>query len=81
MQRALAATREGAFRDDLFYRINVYPIHVPPLRERPEDIPLLVWRFVEEFSKAFGKPIECISRANMAALQEYPWPGNLQRHG
>ena len=51
---------------------------VPPLRERVEDIPLLVWRFVEEFSKAFGKPIDAISRESMAALQRYPWPGNIR---
>ena len=50
---------EGAFREDLFYRLNVFPIQVPPLRERVEDIPLLVWRFVEEFSKAFGKRDRC----------------------
>ncbi len=69
---------EGTFRDDLFYRLNVFPIHVPPLRERIEDIPLLVWRFVGEFSKAFGKPIETIASENMAALQRYSWPGNIR---
>jgi PAS domain S-box-containing protein len=68
----------GTFRADLFYRLNVFPIRVPPLRERVEDIPLLVWRFVEEFSKAFGKRIESISRENLAALQQYPWPGNIR---
>jgi PAS domain S-box-containing protein len=68
----------GTFRADLFYRLNVFPIRVPPLRERIEDIPLLVWRFVEEFSKAFGKRIESISRENLAALQQYPWPGNIR---
>jgi formate hydrogenlyase transcriptional activator len=69
---------EGTFREDLFYRLNVFPILVPPLRERPEDVPLLVWRFVEEFSKAFGKRIDAIPRENMAALQRYSWPGNIR---
>jgi formate hydrogenlyase transcriptional activator len=69
---------EGTFREDLFYRLNVFPIQVPPLRERVEDIPLLVWRFVGEFSKTFGKPIDAISRENMATLQQYAWPGNIR---
>jgi formate hydrogenlyase transcriptional activator len=69
---------DGSFREDLFYRLNVFPIVVPPLRERIEDIPLLVWRFVEEFSKAFAKPIEAISHENMLALQRYAWPGNIR---
>ena len=69
---------DGAFRDDLFYRLNVFPIQVPPLRDRVEDIPLLVWRFIEEFSKAFGKRIEAIPRENMADLQRYAWPGNIR---
>jgi DNA-binding NtrC family response regulator len=68
----------GGFREDLFYRLNVFPIRVPPLRERSEDIPILVWRFVEEFSRSFGKRIEAISRENMAALQQYLWPGNIR---
>ena len=66
------------FRQDLYYRLNVFPIDIPPLRERAEDIPLLVWRFVDEFSKTFGKRIDAISRENMAALQRYPWPGNVR---
>jgi transcriptional regulator with GAF, ATPase, and Fis domain len=69
---------EGSFREDLFYRLNVFPIQVPPLRDRVEDIPLLVWRFVDEFSKAFGKRIETISREDMAVLQRYAWPGNIR---
>ena len=69
---------EGTFREDLFYRLNVFPIQVPPLRERAEDIPLLVWRFVDEFSKAFGKRIEAIPRDNMAMLQQHTWPGNIR---
>ena len=69
---------EGTFRDDLFYRLNVFPIQVPPLRDRAEDIPLLVWRFVDEFSKAFGKRVDAISREDMAVLQRYSWPGNIR---
>jgi transcriptional regulator with GAF, ATPase, and Fis domain len=69
---------EGSFREDLYYRLNVFPIHVPPLRERPEDIPLLLWRFVEEFSKSFGKRIESIDKATLAGLQQYTWPGNIR---
>jgi transcriptional regulator with GAF, ATPase, and Fis domain len=69
---------EGSFRDDVYYRLNVFPIHVPPLRERTEDIPLLVWRFVGEFSRSFGKRIDGISQENMAALQQYSWPGNIR---
>jgi transcriptional regulator with GAF, ATPase, and Fis domain len=69
---------EGSFREDLFYRLNVFPIRIPPLRERVEDIPLLVWRFVEEFSEAFGKRISTIPRENMTELQRYSWPGNIR---
>jgi PAS domain S-box-containing protein len=69
---------EGSFREDLYYRLNVFPIHVPPLRERLEDIPLLAWRFVEEFSKSFGKPVDSIAEESMVALQRYEWPGNLR---
>jgi DNA-binding NtrC family response regulator len=68
----------GAFREDLFYRLNVFPIHIPALRDRAEDIPLLVWRFVIEFSRAFGKRIDSIARASMATLQQYHWPGNIR---
>jgi formate hydrogenlyase transcriptional activator len=73
-----AAIREEKFRKDLYYRLNVFPIAVPPLRERTEDIPLLVWAFVEEFGKTFHKKIESISRRNMEALQAYAWPGNVR---
>jgi len=69
---------DGSFRADLFYRLNVFPLHVPPLRDRAEDIPLLVWRFIEEFAVRFGKPIEEVPAENMAALQRYPWPGNIR---
>jgi PAS domain S-box-containing protein len=73
-----ARIKEGVFREDLFYRLNVFPIHVPPLRERAEDIPLLAWRFVEEFSKSFGKRIDTIAKESLAALQQYSWPGNIR---
>jgi formate hydrogenlyase transcriptional activator len=73
-----AAVPEGRFREDLFYRLNVFPIRLPSLRERVEDIPLLVWRYVTEFSATFGKKIETITSQTMAALQRYPWPGNVR---
>ncbi len=69
---------DGTFREDLYYRLNVFPIHVPPLRERTEDIQLLVWRFVEEFSKAFGKRIDSIDRDSLSVLQQHSWPGNIR---
>ncbi|BCS30889.2 hypothetical protein TBR22_A00900 [Luteitalea sp. TBR-22] len=68
----------GLFREDLYYRLNVFPIHVPPLRERTEDVPALVWHMVEEFSRAFGKRIDAIDQDCLAALQQYHWPGNLR---
>jgi transcriptional regulator with GAF, ATPase, and Fis domain len=70
--------QDGSFREDLYYRLNVFPLHVPPLRDRAEDIPLLVWRFVEEFSKAFGKRVDSIDKDSLAALQQYHWPGNIR---
>jgi transcriptional regulator with GAF, ATPase, and Fis domain len=69
---------DDEFREDLFYRLNVFPIRVPPLRERQEDIPLLVWRFVDEFSKSFGRRVDVIPKENMTALQRYAWPGNIR---
>jgi formate hydrogenlyase transcriptional activator len=72
------AVREGRFREDLFYRLNVFPVTVPPLRERREDIPLLVWAFVEEFAKAQGKTIRAIAKGSMEVLQRYSWPGNVR---
>ena len=69
---------EGTFREDLYYRLNVFPVSVPPLRDRGEDIPLLVWRFVTEFSKAFGKRIDAIDEESLAALRQYSWPGNVR---
>jgi formate hydrogenlyase transcriptional activator len=74
----LQAVESKAFREDLFYRLNVFPIVVPPLRDRIEDIPALAWEFVDEFSKSFGKPIESISKDSMKQLQQYRWPGNVR---
>jgi PAS domain S-box-containing protein len=73
-----AALQEGRFREDLFYRLNVFPITVPPLRERQEDIPLLVSAFVREFEAKMAKKIETISQKSINALQGYPWPGNVR---
>jgi transcriptional regulator with GAF, ATPase, and Fis domain len=69
---------EGKFRKDLYYRLNVFPILIPPLRDRPEDIPLLVWAFVKEFENKIGKRIDSVPRKSMEALQQYSWPGNVR---
>jgi formate hydrogenlyase transcriptional activator len=69
---------EGGFREDLYYRLNVFQIIVPPLRERREDILPLIWSFVKEFSKRMGKRIETIPQKCVEALQAYPWPGNVR---
>jgi formate hydrogenlyase transcriptional activator len=70
--------KEGRFRKDLFYRLNVFPIVIPPLREHPEDIPLLIWVFVREFQKKMGKEIETITKKTIDALQSHSWPGNVR---
>lgn len=72
------AVLEGRFREDLYYRLNVFPISVPPLRERVDDIPLLVRAMVKEFGKIFGKSIERMPTKNMDALMDYRWPGNVR---
>src|SRR5678815_1808219 len=72
------AVRDKSFREDLFYRLNVFPISLPPLRERVEDIPGLVWSFIDEFSTLLGKPIDSISKASVLELQRYYWPGNVR---
>jgi transcriptional regulator with GAF, ATPase, and Fis domain len=72
------AVEKKEFREDLFYRLNVFPIEVPPLRDRAEDIPQLVWAFVQEFSETMGKSIESIPTTAMDALKEYGWPGNVR---
>jgi len=84
--RVIAATnrplaedvRAGRFREDLYYRLNVFPIRLPPLRERAEDIPMLVWQFVRELGQSMGRPVERIGDDTMRSLQAYPWPGNIR---
>ncbi len=68
----------GRFRSDLYYRLSVFPIAVPPLRKRPEDIPPLVWAFVRQNEKKLNKPVERIDRRSMEALTRYSWPGNAR---
>lgn len=70
--------RDGAFREDLYYRLKVVPIYVPPLRERKEDIPLLVDYFLDKYSKEFGKVKPGISEDAMDIIKEYDWPGNIR---
>ena len=70
--------RKGRFRQDLYYRLNVFPITVPPLRQRKEDIPLLVEAFIARYSRKLGKQITSIQKETMKTLQEYPWPGNVR---
>ena len=69
---------ESRFREDLYYRLNVFPITVPPLRNRQEDIPLLVAHFVTQFSEQHGKNVQNISKADMMRLKQYSWPGNVR---
>jgi len=84
--RVIAATNRdlhpaiaaGSFRSDLYYRLNVFPIELPPLRERKEDIPMLVNYFVDRYAKRAGKRIDRIQKKSIEALQEYSWPGNVR---
>ncbi len=84
--RVIAATnrnlidmvKAGKFREDLFYRLNVFPIETPPLRSRREDIPMLVWAFVRKLSEKMGKKIQQIQKCSMDSLQQYDWPGNVR---
>jgi PAS domain S-box-containing protein len=73
-----AAIVAGAFRRDLFYRLNVFPMEIPPLRERKEDIPLLVEYFIDRFARKAGKNIRGITKRTLDLLQSYPWPGNIR---
>jgi PAS domain S-box-containing protein len=70
--------RKGRFRQDLYYRLNVFPITVPPLRLRKDDIPLMAQAFIERYSRKLGKQITTIKKETMKALQDYPWPGNVR---
>lgn len=69
---------DGCFRHDLYYRLNVFPVVLPPLRERPDDIPRLVRHFTQQFARRMGRRIETIPSAVMDALVRYPWPGNIR---
>jgi PAS domain S-box-containing protein len=73
-----AAIAAGTFRCDLFYRLNVFPIEIPPLRERREDIPLLVRYFIERYARKAGKSFQAVNKKSLELLQSYPWPGNIR---
>jgi PAS domain S-box-containing protein len=73
-----AEVERGAFRSDLFYRLNIFPIHIPPLRERKEDVPLLAGHFVTEFARRMGKGVDRIGSLAAARLASYSWPGNVR---
>ncbi|MFZ3116330.1 MAG: sigma 54-interacting transcriptional regulator [Syntrophales bacterium] len=70
--------RKGTFRQDLYYRLNVFPITVPPLRQRKEDIPPMVQVFLERYARKMGKQIDSVQKETMKTLQDYPWPGNVR---
>jgi formate hydrogenlyase transcriptional activator len=73
-----AMVQDREFRQDLYYRLNVFPIRIPPLRDRPEDIPPLVRYFVQRFAKRLRRPIESVSRESMDLLCRWSWPGNVR---
>jgi DNA-binding NtrC family response regulator len=73
-----AAIVAGTFRSDLFYRLNVFPIEVPSLRERKEDIPVLVEYFIDRYASKAGKSIRGVNKKSLELLQSYPWPGNIR---
>jgi two-component system nitrogen regulation response regulator NtrX len=77
-KRLLDEIRKGTFREDLYYRLNVVPLHVPPLRERPDDIPRLVLHFLREFSSEYGQKQKTIDDAALALFVRYAWPGNVR---
>jgi formate hydrogenlyase transcriptional activator len=84
--RVIAATNRNLeheiladkFRKDLYYRLSVFPITIPPLRERTDDIPPLVWAFIRQFEKRMGKHVQSVPKRSLEALQRYPWPGNAR---
>jgi formate hydrogenlyase transcriptional activator len=73
-----AAISAGSFRSDLFYRLHVFPIEIPPLRERGEDIPLLLEYFIDRYARKAGKNIKRVNKKTLELLQSYPWPGNIR---
>jgi PAS domain S-box-containing protein len=73
-----AAVTEGKFREDLYYRLNVFPIHIPPLRERREDIPMLTWHFLRDLGGRMGREIETVRASTMNSFERYSWPGNVR---
>jgi PAS domain S-box-containing protein len=73
-----AAIAGGMFRSDLYYRLNVFPLEIPPLRERREDIPLLVEYFIDRFARKAGKSFQTVNKKSLALLESYPWPGNIR---
>jgi len=73
-----AAISAGSFRSDLFYRLHVFPIEIPPLRERREDIPLLVEYFIDRYARKAGKKITTVDKKTLRLLESYPWPGNIR---
>ena len=73
-----AAISAGSFRSDLFYRLHVFPIEIPALRERKEDIPLLVEYFIDRYARKVGKNIRRVNKKTLELLQSYPWPGNIR---
>ena len=72
------AVEEGRYRADLYYRLNVFPVHLPSLREREDDVPLLVQYFVDKYAAKIGKPIDTVSRETIRKLKSYTWPGNIR---
>ena len=75
---ALEAARSGKLREDLFYRLNVFTIDLPPLRDRKDDIPLLVQNFLNEFNRMNNKAVRAVEQDAMYVLEHYPWPGNIR---